>query len=292
MLVSRRAFTLIELLVVISIIALLIGILLPALSAAREAANNVRCQTNLKQISTGMIAFAGDFGRVPAIDLKLAQDTPQVDPEDFGIPSPDDLDDGNAHPWFEELGRAGYVETGDRHSETADDDNPDADFSKNVFVCPSDDKPREHGQSSTSYGINPMIADPIGTEFPSLAKVQNAPSQYEGNRYPTTASMQSPSELFFALSTTDAVWADADTSNEWASGDPEDANEHRPDWRRHGTQPTPGSSAGEGGSAQANATYGDGHVSVIRRNSDNFRGLAELSGDDEEIMDKGSMWLW
>ncbi len=57
----RQAFTLIELLVVISIIALLIGILLPALSHARKTAKAVKSKSDLRQLMIGYTAYQNDY---------------------------------------------------------------------------------------------------------------------------------------------------------------------------------------------------------------------------------------
>ena len=59
--IVRRGFTLIELLVVISIIGLLVGILLPALSSARSTAITLKCATQIKQIGYGFAMYHNDF---------------------------------------------------------------------------------------------------------------------------------------------------------------------------------------------------------------------------------------
>ena len=79
---SRKtsAFTLIELLVVISIIALLIGILLPALGAARNTARDLKCLANQRQMGIGFHAYASEYDQIlpPAFDNQNYNGQPQT----------------------------------------------------------------------------------------------------------------------------------------------------------------------------------------------------------------------
>ena len=85
---EEKKFSLIELLVVINIIAILLAILLPALSKSRESGRRVKCMSNMKQIGLALRSYTIDYDEWFPNDLNiLAQNAYLSEPKIYSCPS-------------------------------------------------------------------------------------------------------------------------------------------------------------------------------------------------------------
>jgi prepilin-type N-terminal cleavage/methylation domain-containing protein len=146
---ARRGFTLVELLVVIAIIGVLVGLLLPAVQSAREAARRTSCLNNMKQTALSLHNFHDTNKKFPAV-AKFGQDGP-------GKPG---LQQAAHYTWLFYL--LPYIEEQAAYDTTNQDlpvwGQPIVGYRTPAFLCPSDsgtNLPEDtHGIAVSHYGAN------------------------------------------------------------------------------------------------------------------------------------------
>jgi len=130
----RPAFTLIELLVVIAIIALLVSILVPALTRARESAKRTVCGSNMRQIGQAFVQYAEDYeGWFPAKPKAGTPDAPVTElatVQQTGTPLPSSIG------WGPQFG--GMIHDIMERQFTREGGSPKYLTEPKVLICPSD----------------------------------------------------------------------------------------------------------------------------------------------------------
>ncbi len=144
---TGKSFTLIELLVVVAIIAILAGMLLPALKQAKEKAKSVGCIGRLQQIGTALAAYTTDSREWVIAQRYYIADDPLS--------------------WVQKLHTLNYLKQ--------NPGNFDPDKTRTPYHCPSTPYDLVKTTGGTYYGLNRMLVQGSGTSFnpTKLSRVTN-----------------------------------------------------------------------------------------------------------------------
>ena len=166
---KNKGFTLVELLVVVSIIALLVGLLLPALGRVRDSARQVKCATNVRAIHQGLVAWSQDDDGLYPLPTRNDPDYVSEDGFDFQRERQEESRNRTGNVWS--LLIFGKV------------------LNTEVFISPAETnvdirKPQMgYNKETSEYHFEAPLAAPELTRFQALYD-----SQYKGSANPEDAA--------------------------------------------------------------------------------------------------------
>jgi prepilin-type N-terminal cleavage/methylation domain-containing protein/prepilin-type processing-associated H-X9-DG protein len=223
--VSRRAFTLIELLGVIAIIAILIGLLLPAVQKVREAAARMKCSNNIKQVVLALHNYENANGKLPNSKRTEAEAIPGVaGARSWALDAFPYLEQGNmvggpvgfnlAKNWWEQgdpVTETGIVMTQVRIMQCPSSPNPGR------FQDKNDSPPRKKG-AYTDYFPPEGVHPDINQELQALGQPAFAPASMLGVMRPVPEPQTAFSAVTDGTSNTILIGEGAGREDVWRDG--------------------------------------------------------------------------